>query len=231
MIEGWAAVFREGWVDVVPDLTKIQGGAEKARYQDLATKLAHHPDGGGLAIRHARLFDPVTATLQPDMTVVIAGDHIQAVGKDSEVTVPPGIEVIDAKGKELLPGLWDMHVHLSEEQGLFDIASGVTTVRDLANDVDQLLDMRRRWASGEAIGPRVLMAGFHGRPRPLRRPHQGPGSRRRRRRSTGWTATPSSATCRSRCTARSIRPWCRRSSSAAHALGSCGVLRPHPPTA
>jgi imidazolonepropionase-like amidohydrolase len=170
LIEGWAVVFREGWVDVVPDLTKIQSGAEKARYQDLATKLAHHPDGGGLAIRHARLFDPVTATLQPDMTVVVVGNHIQAVGKDSEVTVPAGIEVIDAKGKALLPGLWDMHVHLSEEQGLFDLASGVTTVRDLANDVDQLLDMRRRWASGEGIGPRVLMAGFMDGPGPYAGP-------------------------------------------------------------
>jgi imidazolonepropionase-like amidohydrolase len=169
-IWGWSVVFREGWVDVVPDLTKIQDTAEKARYQDLATKLAHHPQGGGLAIRHARLFDPATKTMLPDTTVVISGNHIQAVGKDAEVALPTGIEVIDAKGKTLLPGLWDMHVHLSEDQGLFDLAAGVTSVRDLANDIDQLLDMRRRWNSGEGIGPRVLMAGFIDGPGPYAGP-------------------------------------------------------------
>jgi imidazolonepropionase-like amidohydrolase len=169
-VGGWAAVFREGWVDVVPQLTNAQDAAEKARYRDLAAKLAHHPQGGGLAIRHARLFDPETRTVQPDTTVIVSGNRIQAVGKDGEVTVPSGFEVVDAQGKTLLPGLWDMHVHLSEEQGLFNLACGVTTVRDLANDVDQLQDMRKRWDSGEGIGPRVLMAGFMDGPGPYAGP-------------------------------------------------------------
>jgi imidazolonepropionase-like amidohydrolase len=169
-VGGWAALFREGWVDVVPQLTNVQDAAEKARFHDLAQKLAHHPRGGGLAIRHARLFDPETRTVQPDTTVIVAGNRVQAVGKDGEVTVPAGFEVVDAQGKALLPGLWDMHVHLGESDGLFDIASGVTTVRDLANDVDQLQDMRRRWDSGEGIGPRVLMAGFMDAPGPYAGP-------------------------------------------------------------
>jgi imidazolonepropionase-like amidohydrolase len=168
-VGGWGALYREGWVDAVPQLTAIQDGAEKARYKALAARLAHHPQGG-LALRHARLFDPGTKTMQPDMTVVVAGDRIQAVGKDAEVTVPAGYEVVDAGGKALLPGLWDMHVHLSEEQGIFDLASGITSVRDLANDIDQLMDMRRRWASGEGIGPRVLMAGFMDGPGPYAGP-------------------------------------------------------------
>ena len=169
-VGGWAAVFREGWVDVVPKLTGIQSAAEKARYKDLAARLTHHPQGGGLAIRHARLFDPATLAVQPDMTVIVAGNRIQAVGRDGEVTVPPGVEVIDARGKTLLPGLWDMHVHLSESDGLFNLAAGVTSVRDMANDVDELQDMRRRWDSGEGIGPRVLMAGFIDGPGPYAGP-------------------------------------------------------------
>jgi imidazolonepropionase-like amidohydrolase len=169
-LDGWSAVFREGWVDVVPQLTQVQEGSDKARYKDLAARLARHPQGGGLAIRHARLFDSTTGKVQPDTTVIVAGNRIQAVGRDGEVTVPAGFEVLDAQGKTLLPGLWDMHVHLSEDQGLFNLASGITTVRDLANDVDQLLDMRRRWDSGEGIGPRVLMAGFMDGPGPYAGP-------------------------------------------------------------
>ncbi|HET9211777.1 MAG TPA: amidohydrolase family protein [Thermoanaerobaculia bacterium] len=169
-VGGWASLFREGWVDVVPQLLNAQDAAEKARYRDLAARLTHHPQGGGLAIRHARLFDPETRTVRPDTTVIVSGNHVQAVGKDGEVTVPSGFEVMDAQGKTLLPGLWDMHVHLSEEQGLFNLACGVTTVRDMANDVDQLLDMRKRWDSGEGIGPRVLMAGFMDGPGPYAGP-------------------------------------------------------------
>lgn len=169
-VGGWAALFREGWVDVVPQLNNAQDAAEKARYRDLAMKLAHHPQGGGLAIRHARLFDPETRAVRPDTTVIVSGNHIQAVGPDGEVTVPSGFEVVDAQGKTLLPGLWDMHVHLGESDGLFNLACGVTTVRDLANDVDQLMDLRRRWDSGEGIGPRVLMAGFIDGPGPYAGP-------------------------------------------------------------
>jgi imidazolonepropionase-like amidohydrolase len=169
-LDGWAALFREGWVDAVPQLTKVQEAADKARYKDLAGQLARHPKGGGLAIRHARLFDSATGKVQPDTTVVVAGNRIQAVGRDGEVTVPAGFEVLDAGGKTLLPGLWDMHTHLSEDQGLFNLASGITTVRDMANDVDQLLDIRRRWDSGEGIGPRVLMAGFLDGPGPYAGP-------------------------------------------------------------
>jgi imidazolonepropionase-like amidohydrolase len=86
------------------------------------------------------------------------------------VKVPEGAEVVDAKGKTLLPGLWDSHVHLSSLDGLLHLAAGVTSVRDLANDTDFLLDLRRRYDSGEALGPRVLMAGIIDGPGPYAGP-------------------------------------------------------------
>jgi imidazolonepropionase-like amidohydrolase len=82
------------------------------------------------------------------------------VPADGEVAVPDGAEVIDAKGMALLPGLWDMHVHLGETDGVLDIAAGVTSVRDLGNDTATLQDIRRRYEDGTAVGPRVLMAGL-----------------------------------------------------------------------
>jgi imidazolonepropionase-like amidohydrolase len=168
-VGGWTALFREGWDAAVPELTKVQDAAVAARYKELAAKLTHHPVGW-LAIRHARLFDPETKTVRPEMTVVVSGNRIQTVGPDAEVQVPAEAEVVDAQGKMLLPGLWDMHTHLSEDQGLMHLAAGVTTVRDLANDTDQLLDLRKRWDAGDAIGPRVLMAGFIDGPGPYAGP-------------------------------------------------------------
>jgi hypothetical protein len=168
-IAGWSALFPEGWEAVIPELTKAQDAAEAARQKAMAAKLPRKPKGP-LVFQHARLFDPEAGKLMPETTVVISGNRIQAVGRDGEVTVPAGAEVIDAGGKALLPGLWDMHTHLGEDDGLLNLAAGVTTVRDLANDVDKLQDLRKRWESGEAVGPRVLMAGFMDGPGPFAGP-------------------------------------------------------------
>ncbi|HEV7505585.1 MAG TPA: amidohydrolase family protein [Thermoanaerobaculia bacterium] len=168
-IQGWGAIFPEGWDSVIPELTKAQDAAEAARLKTLAAKLAHHPKGA-LVVQHARLFDPESGKLNAETTVVVAGNRIQAVGHDGEVAAPAGAEIIDAKGKALLPGLWDMHTHLSDDDGLLNMAAGVTTVRDMANDIDKLQDLKRRWESGEAVGPRVLMAGFMDAPGPFAGP-------------------------------------------------------------
>ncbi|HKI05521.1 MAG TPA: amidohydrolase family protein [Thermoanaerobaculia bacterium] len=168
-VSGWSDLYLDGWKSAVPELLEVQNAAVAARQKELAGKLARRP-AGGLVIQHARLFDPETRTVQPGTTVVVAGNRIQAVGKDGEVAAPAGFEVVDAKGKTLLPGLWDMHTHLGDDDGVFHLAAGVTTVRDLANDTDKLLDLRRQWDSGEAIGPRVLMAGFMDGPGPYAGP-------------------------------------------------------------
>jgi hypothetical protein len=95
-----------------------------------------------------------------DHTVVIAGGKITAVGPTKKTKAPAGAEILDAAGKALLPGLWDMHSHLYGADGVLDIASGVTTARDLANDPDKLDDYKKRFDEKLAIGPRVLRSGF-----------------------------------------------------------------------
>jgi imidazolonepropionase-like amidohydrolase len=87
-----------------------------------------------------------------------------------EFSSGPPIQVIDARGKTLLPGLWDMHAHVTDNDGLLNLASGVTTVRDLANDTDSLLARRQRIADGKEIGTRIVIAGIIDG----RGPYQGP---------------------------------------------------------
>src|SRR6202035_4368028 len=135
----------------------------------LAARLTHRPEKG-LAITGAKLFDAETGESRPGTRVVVAGNRIAAVARDGEVAIPAGAEVIDARGKALLPGLWDMHTHLSAGDGILNIAAGVTTLRDLANDIDLLLVLRKRWSDGSAIGPRVIMAGFLDGPGPYAGP-------------------------------------------------------------
>jgi hypothetical protein len=166
---GWMNLVLEGWEGAMANLVEVQDGVGVAVDKQLAQKLARHP-AAQLVIRNALLFDPESLTSHPATTVVINGERIETVGPDASTTVPAGAEVIDAGGKALLPGLWDSHVHLSPVDGRLHIAAGVTQVRDMANDIDKLQDMRRRWDSGEAIGPRVLMAGFIDSPGPYAGP-------------------------------------------------------------
>jgi imidazolonepropionase-like amidohydrolase len=158
-VSGWFVVIQEGWEGSVPALQRAQDDFDNQRIANLARTLAHKP-AGPLAFVHANLFDTPTATVIPHSTVVITGDKITAVGDDAKVSIPKGAQVIDATGKMLMPGLWDMHVHLSPNDGLLDIACGITSVRDLGNDIDQLGQMRSRFQNGTEIGPRVLMAGL-----------------------------------------------------------------------
>ena len=156
----WSSVVREGWQGTLPKLNDVQREASVARYATLAKKLAHQPPAAGLAIVHARLFDAEKKRVVPDATIVVRGDRIVAAGPSATTKVPAGVETIDAAGKTAMPGLWDMHSHLSRIDGLLDVANGVTGARDLANDMDELKSMRDAWAAGTEIGPRVVMAGF-----------------------------------------------------------------------
>src|SRR5207302_11401222 len=106
----------------------------------------------------ARLFDPVTLQTTPGTTIIIRGNRIEAVG--ASVLALDNLEHIDAAGRTVIPGLWDMHTHNSADDGMLNIANGITSVRDLANDTDFLLDLRKKIDSGAAVGPRIIMAGI-----------------------------------------------------------------------
>jgi hypothetical protein len=165
----WSAVVPEGWESTVDTLNKIQDQIHSQRAANLAKTLAHISTKP-LVFQHANLFDADGAIMRPGSTVVISGNKIVAVGRDGQVNIPKDAEVIDATGKTLMPGLWDMHVHLGPSDGLLDMAAGVTSVRDLANDIDFLNATRKRFDDGTEIGPRILMAGFVDG----RGPYQGP---------------------------------------------------------
>jgi imidazolonepropionase-like amidohydrolase len=167
--DGFGGAVREGWEDIYPDLIRRHTEAMTAWQKNLASRLAKRPEHG-FVVRGARLFDPETKTARPAMTVVVSGNRIQAVGPDGKVAIPEGAEVVDARGKTLLPGLWDMHQHFTQDFGILDLAAGVTTGRDLGNDQNVLLTLKRLWDSGEAIGPRVILAGVIEGPGPLAAP-------------------------------------------------------------
>jgi imidazolonepropionase-like amidohydrolase len=114
-----------------------------------------------IAIKGGKVIDVVNEKTIPDAVVLIENGIIKKVGKNGEVSIPAGAKVIDAKGKVLLPGLWDMHAHFEQaEWGPAYLAAGVTTVRDCGNEFSFINAIKDAIDQGKGVGPEILKAGI-----------------------------------------------------------------------
>jgi hypothetical protein len=158
-VSGWFSVVPDGTESSIKELQAAQEKTDAAWSEKMARSLARKP-AGDLVIRNARLFDPRDLSVTPGTSVIISGDRIVRVGPDADVKPPAKAEVIDAHGKFLMPGLWDNHQHFSDIDGPLDLANGITSARDMANDLDSFLKRVARFDEGTELGPRVLKAGI-----------------------------------------------------------------------
>ena len=114
-------------------------------------------------LTHITVVDVVKGVNMPDMTVAVTGSVISAIASASEIRIPRNAKVTDCKGKFIIPGLWDMHVHLgnatSSALPVF-IANGVTGVRDMGTKrFDSIQAWRKDIGSGKTVGPRIISSG------------------------------------------------------------------------
>ncbi len=165
----WTMVIRAGYEQTAPAVLKLMANAASSRQRNWASRLTHR-HRGAIAITGVTVFDAESGTNVPDQMVVISGNRISAVGPSKSFKAPPGALIVAGHGKTLLPGLWDMHVHIGDDDGIMQLAAGVTMVRDMANDTDELLARRRRFDAGTLLGPRVILAGFMDGPGPYAGP-------------------------------------------------------------
>jgi imidazolonepropionase-like amidohydrolase len=111
-----------------------------------------------LVLSHVTVIDVTGGPVQPDRTVVILGGHIAEIGDSAKIAVPKDSQVVEAKGKFLIPGLWDMHVHWYDKDYLpLFIANGVTGVRQMFG-TPELLQLRNAIEKGNLLGPRMVIA-------------------------------------------------------------------------
>jgi hypothetical protein len=113
-----------------------------------------------VAITNVSLVDVTAGTIEANSTVIITGDTISAAGR--QVVPPRAAQVVDATGKFLIPGLWDMHAHYAatgEGSPELYVANGVTGTRDMGSDLDLVLRLRNETASATRVGPMLVVAG------------------------------------------------------------------------
>ena len=136
-------------------IESAQANAMAAQAPGLFKKLVTVPDGP-VAFTGVRLFDADAARFLTDQTVVVDHGAIVAVGTRASVAVPARARVIDGRGKTLIPGLWDCHMHVGDDfTGVQELSMGVTSVRDPGNDDQRTIDRRSRTAAGALLFPHV----------------------------------------------------------------------------
>jgi hypothetical protein len=136
-------------------LNEAQAQAMAARAPALLKSLLTRP-AGPVAFTNVQLFDADAKQFLSDRTVIVENGLIALEGPASSVKVPAGAKLFDGRGKTLLPGLWDCHMHVSNDfTGLQELSMGVTSVRDPGNDDSLTIDRRTRVSRGDLLMPHV----------------------------------------------------------------------------
>ncbi|MEX2961329.1 amidohydrolase family protein [Microbulbifer sp. TYP-18] len=155
---GWFAILRKGWdKSHLAQLKERQIRAADKYLQDLSAKHTLKSKAP-ILISNVNLVDVEAGKLLEQRHLLIEN------GKITRMSIAPirlpGITRIDGRGRTLIPGLWDMHSHLSPTDGVLNMAAGVINVRDLGNTHDNIMRIERLFSSGQIIGGDVYRAGF-----------------------------------------------------------------------
>jgi imidazolonepropionase-like amidohydrolase len=121
-----------------------------------------------LVLQNVTVVDVRTGARQAEQTVILERNHILSVGPSKSAKYPRNAASVNCRGLFLIPGLWDMHVHLvfgdwfpdAQEISLpLFVANGVTAVRDMGSELDIVQGWRDEIEAGRLLGPRILTSG------------------------------------------------------------------------
>jgi imidazolonepropionase-like amidohydrolase len=154
------SAIRDGYESIISFFLKraVEDGVDRLTQE--ANRLSPARTGA-LVLLGGTLIDGTGKTPLVDSVIVIEGDRIKTIGTRSEVKIPDGATIVDARGKYIVPGLWDMHAHFYQvDFGPAYLAAGITTARDVGNDFEFATALRDAARSGRGLGPGMLLAGY-----------------------------------------------------------------------
>jgi len=152
-------VVREGFEDQYETLQALEQSLTLERLQAVQKKVAHTYEAP-IRFRNVRVFDPRSSSLSPLVSLVVYRGEITTVEAEPSADEGRDEVSIDGRGGTLVAGLHDMHSHNTLWSGLFYLAAGVTSVRDMGNNNAQLQDLMKRLDVQELPGPHIIPSGF-----------------------------------------------------------------------
>ncbi len=152
------SIVREGYESADESLRQYAEKLSTDRFVEIQSSVAHNYNAP-VRIQNARIFDAEHLALTEPKDVVVYGNRIASVQAANSPSTQ-GEVVIDGAGGTLVPGMYEMHGHLGQDNALLNIAAGVTSVRDMGNENDVLQNLITRINSGEIAGPRITRSCF-----------------------------------------------------------------------
>ena len=153
-----AVVIREGFEQQNKILSGLAANLNAKRFDKIAKKATHQYQKP-VRINNVRIFDPIKLQLTAAQSVLINHDKITAI--EPLLDTPKAGEVmIDGNGGTLIPGMYEMHGHMSDNDALLNVMAGVTSVRDMGNEIKILDPLIEKIESNQIIGPRITKSGF-----------------------------------------------------------------------
>lgn len=166
---GGMSLLPAGFEKAAPKLKEIQDAATADMVRDVARKFLTPANRSATLIDNVLLFDAVAGRYVPDRSVLVADGKVQAVGAAGSVKAPTGATVIDGRGKTLVPGLWDSHLHVGGDDWnlLQNVATGITNYRSPGSMIDDSLSLMKRRSAGDLLAPDGKIAVIIDRKDPL----------------------------------------------------------------
>ena len=166
---GVISLLPAGYEKAGPKLKEVQDATEAVMVRDVARKFLSPANRTPTLVDNVLLFDSVAGRYVAGRAVLVEDGKIKAVGAAGTIKAPEGTTRIDGRGKTLLPGLWDSHLHVggSDWNLLQNVATGITNFRSPGSMIDESLSILKRRASGDLLAPDGKVAVIIDRKDPL----------------------------------------------------------------
>jgi imidazolonepropionase-like amidohydrolase len=166
---GGISLLPAGYETLGPQLKEAQEQAEAVMVRDVARRFLSPANRTPTLVDNVLLFDSVAGKYVPGRAVLVQDGKVKAVGKAGSITPPSGATRIDGRGKTLVPGLWDSHLHVGggDWNLLQNVATGITNYRSPGSMIDEALSIIKRRAAGELLAPEGKVAVIIDRKDPL----------------------------------------------------------------
>jgi Amidohydrolase family len=152
---GVISLLPAGFEKAGPKLKSIQDETTATMVRDVARQFLSPANRASTLIDNVLLFDSIAGRYVPDQAVLVKDGKVAAVAAAGSIKAPAGTVVVDGRGKTLLPGLWDSHLHVGgDDWGLLqNVATGLTNYRSPGSMIDETLSIMKRRAAGELLAP------------------------------------------------------------------------------
>lgn len=150
-------IIRTGFEDEKKRMRSLSEKYTTERYENIQSQYAHKYEKN-IRIGNVRIFDPKTRSLTEPSSILIRDKKIFSIDEPNASGVDE--VTIDGKGGVIVPGLYDMHMHMRDERPLLNVLAGVTSVRDMGNDNEVLDSLIYKIESGILAGPRITRLGL-----------------------------------------------------------------------